>query len=372
MKNHRLGWFFICPASFKSIEERFNLIPKNRIKAYFRTVMNTFYLPLAIQISIAEIIIFMVGAIILGFALHFSISSRKSITVEAAQPDGISEAEEWKLKYYEELDIHEKRQEELRQQVEEAQINEQELENELMSMRAETRKLLQDQLSKPNEVPALDYLEQLKQAQSNFLDHNQRISRLLEQIDLLKEAEQKHLESLRENEQLNVQMRELRKALADKEAEIRQIRQQQTLSKEVQERLEKAYGEFNYLQEKIQKVETHLVQPQNRNFEFDELQQSYFKLTKDFDELKLKYLNMMEENQRLTRLLADAEDKLRESNFQRQQLMKKVGFLEELNNDLQQVAEHNKKLENQLRRIGEIESLLAKVSGQKADDSGSH
>jgi Tfp pilus assembly protein PilO len=76
---------------------------------------------------------------------------------------------------------------------------------------------------------------------------------------------------------------------------------------------------------------------------------------------------MMEENQRLTRLLADAEDKLREANFQRQQLMKKVNFLEELNNDLQQVAEHNKKLENQLRRISEIEALLARVSGQKPE-----
>lgn len=314
----------------------------------------------------------MVGAIILGFALHFSISSKKSIKVESSQPEGISEAEEWKLKYYEELDMHEKRQEELRKQVEEAQINEQDLENEMMALRAETRKLLQEQVNRPNEVPALDYLEQLKQAQNNFTDHNQRISRLLEQIDLLKEAEQKHLESLKVNESLNSQMRDLRKLLTEKEAEIRQIKQQQSLSKEVQERLEKAYGEFNYLQEKIQKVETHLVQPQNRNFEFDELQQSYFKLTKDFDELKLKYLTMMEENQRLTRLLADAEDKLRESNFQRQQLMKKVGFLEELNNDLQQVAEHNKKLENQLRRISEIESLLAKVSGQKADDSGSH
>ena len=134
------------------------------------------------------------------------------------------------------------------------------------------------------------------------------------------------------------------------------------------DRLDKAYGEFNYLQDKIQKVETHLVQPQNRNFEFDELQQSYFKLTKDFDEMKLKYLSMMEENQRLTRLLADAEDKLRESNFQRQQLMKKVSFLEELNNDLQQVTETNKKLENQLRRIGEIEAMLARVSGNRADD----
>ena len=155
----------------------------------------------------------------------------------------------------------------------------------------------------------------------------------------------------------------------DKESEMKQIKQQQALSVEVKERLDKAYGEFNLVQEKIQKVESYLVQPQNRNFEFDELQQSYFKLTKEFDEIKLRYLSVMEENQRLTRLLADTEDKLRESNFQRQQLLRKVSFLEELNNDLQQVSEHNKKLENQLLRIGEIETLLARLSGGKPGES---
>lgn len=334
--------------------------------------MNTLTILLALEISLAEIIIFQVGAIVLGFAIHFFISSKKNIKV-AQQPkeDSISEADEWRLKYYEELDLHEKRQEKLQQEIEEARKSEEELELELSEMRAETRRILLEQTTKTNEIPTLDYLEQLKEAQNNLFEHNHRISRLLEQIDLLKDAELKHLDTLRTNEQLNAQLRELRKALTEKEGEIKQIRQQQSLSKEMHDRLDKAYGEFNYLQEKIQKVETHIVQPHNRNFEFDELQQSYFKLTKDFDEMKLKYLSMMEENQRLTRLLADAEDKLREANFQRQQLMKKVGFLEELNNDLQQVAEHNKKLENQLRRISEIEAMLARVSG-KADDSQSH
>jgi len=335
--------------------------------------MNTHIIFLVLQISLAEIIIFQVGAIVLGFAIHFFITSKKNIKV-AEQPasDTISEADEWRLKYYEEVDLHEKRQEKMREEIEEARDNEKQLEDELSEMRAEARRLLQEQANKPAEIPTLEYLEQLRQAQNNLFEHNHRISRLLEQIDVLKDSEQKHLDVLKTNEALNSQLRELRKSLTDKEAEIRQIRQQQSLSKEMHDRLDKAYGEFNYLQERIQKVETHLVQPQNRNFEFDELQQSYFKLTKDFDEMKLKYLSMMEENQRLTRLLADAEDKLREANFQRQQLMKKVGFLDELNNDLQQVAEHNKKLENQLRRIGEIEAMLARVSGHKADDSQSH
>ena len=71
---------------------------------------------------------------------------------------------------------------------------------------------------------------------------------------------------------------------------------------------------------------------------------------------------MTTENQQLTLRLNEVEDKFREANFQRQQLQKRVGYLEELNNDLQVLADANKKLEHQLRRIGELESMLNVVS----------
>ncbi len=361
--------------------------------------MNTLSIILGIQISLLEIIIFQVGAAILGFAIHFFISSKKNIQIEKKPVEtGISDADQWRLKYYEELDLHEKRQEELRKKVQDAQDLEEQFEEELSEMRRETKRMIQEQeaeknrlkeefekqlqeikaqfeekekelQAKPAELPTLDYLDELKKTQTSLLDHNQRISRLLEQIDFLKDAEQKHMASTRLNEQLQAELRDIKRILNEKEAELKHAKQQQDLAKEMQDRLKQAYGEFSNLQEKIHKVETHIVQPQNRNFEYEELQQSYFKLSKEFDELKTKHLSMMEENQRLSRLLTDVEDKLREANFNRQQLAKKVNFLEELNGDLQQVAEHNKKLENQLRRIGEIEGLLAKISAMQGGES---
>jgi len=197
---------------------------------------------------------------VLGFAIHFFITSKKNIKL-AEQPESnkISEADEWRLKYYEEVDMHEKRQEKMRDEIEEARENEKQLEEELLEMRSEKRRLLQEQVNKPAEIPSLDYLEQLNQAQHNLFEHNHKISRLLEQIEVLKDTEQKHLDTLRTNETLNAQVRELRRTLTEKEAEIKQTRQQQSLSKEMHDRLYKAYGEFNYLQDKIQKVETHLV-----------------------------------------------------------------------------------------------------------------
>ncbi len=338
--------------------------------------MTTFAVILAIEITLTEVIIFQVGALLLGFAINYFWTSKKSlprIDSKPAHDTAINEADEWRLKYYEQIDMQQKLEEGYKTEVEDARENEEVLKEELRLMRMEKDKLLQELEDAPapaaQSIPSAEYLEQLKTAQENLLNHNQHINRLLEQISMLKESERKYSEMHRLNEELHSQQRELKKTLLEKEAEIKQMKQQQALSMEVKERLDKAYGEFNIVQEKIQKVESYLVQPQNRTFEFDELQQSYFKLTKEFDEIKLRYISVMEENTRLTRLLADTEDKLRESNFQRQQLLRKVSFLEELNNDLQQVTEHNKKLENQLLRIGEIESLLAKLSGHKPDSN---
>ena len=63
--------------------------------------------------------------------------------------------------------------------------------------------------------------------------------------------------------------------------------------------------------------------------------------------------------------LSKVEDKLSESNQQRQQLQKKVAYLEELNHDLHQMSEANKKLEGQIKRLGELESKLNIVAEER-------
>ena len=61
----------------------------------------------------------------------------------------------------------------------------------------------------------------------------------------------------------------------------------------------------------------------------------------------------------------ELEDKLREATFQKQQLQKRSAYLEELNTDLQVVSDANKKLEAQLRRVGELESMLNVVAEER-------
>jgi DNA repair exonuclease SbcCD ATPase subunit len=339
----------------------------------FRTVMKTFPLLLGFQLTVRmpEIIIFLLGALILGFTLHFFWNSRKSMRIDRTKADeGISENDNWKLKYYHDMDMQEKSQEQLRQRLDESRENEQIMAIELEELQKKVKTLKQAPLPvvEPTEEPgSFNYLSQLKSAQENLQQHNQHINRLLEQIQMLKESERKYMDLHRINESLNIQLNEIKKQLTGKDSEIQQIRQQQRLTEEISERMEKAYSEYNILQEKLQKLESQMSQPHSRSIDYDELHESYFKLTKDFDEVKTRQMALWDENQRLSRILSDTEDKLREANFQRQQLQKKTIFLEELNRDLQGMSEHNKKLESQLKRISEMEAMLSRTVPEKKD-----
>ncbi|HXB44290.1 MAG TPA: hypothetical protein VNV85_09555 [Puia sp.] len=339
--------------------------------------MNISLLILAFQLTVGlpEVIISLVVALILGFSIHFFWNSKKTIHIDQpAEPDSISENDNWKLKYYNDMDMQEKAQQQLRERLAETRENEQILGIEVEELRKEIAELEDRSMSQPALEPVLvkhstesaDYLSQLRSAQENLLEHNNKVNRLLEQIELLKESENKYADLLREKERLSGQLADLRKSLSEKENETNQLRQNQRISDEMGDRLNKAYSEFSVLQEKLQKLENNLAHPQ-KSADYEQLHASYFKLTKDFDEVRQKQIALWEENQRLSRILSDTEDKLREANFQRMQFQKKVSFLEELNNDLQQVSEHHKKLDSQLRRISEMEALLSKSSQPKAD-----
>jgi DNA repair exonuclease SbcCD ATPase subunit len=329
--------------------------------------MNSFVVIFGFQltVSIVEILIFQIGAIILGFSIHFFWTSSKTPPPSNAERpvlagSSLNPGNEWRLKYVEEVESRQKFEKQMRRDLEMTRDNESLLVIELEEAKKEIIRL--EELSRPPEESKdqqeKTYLDQLHVAHSNLHEHNQHVSRLLGQIDLLKESERRHLNTQKVNEELHATLHELRKNLFEKENELRMIRQQQHLTTEIQERLDKAYNDFNGLQENISKLKTYIAKPENRSFEYEDLQQSFFRLTSEFDALKLKQQSMLEENQRLSILLADADDKLREANFQRQQLYKKVTFLEEMNRDLQQLTEQNKKLDSQLKRVTDIGNMI--------------
>lgn len=333
-------------------------------------------------LSVFELIVLFVCAVIVGVTIHFFISSRRGLKMSSQDAEKMNRSiEDWKSKYFNDIDDRDKELAEMKEKLDEALENAREYRSEAEQMHRENRSLeaeLEIAMKQPPppepiiiQAPPVqvtekpDYISQLRIAQSSLMEHNDKINKLLEQIDVIKEKEEQQQIILEEKEELSNQINKLKMVLNDKEKEINNIRQKEQLTKEMNAILDNAYSEFNILQGKIQKLELQLNQSKLLNIEYEDLKETHYKMIRDFEDQKTKLQAFSSENQQLSMQIEEITDKLREANFQRQQLQKRVSYLEELNNDLHVVADANKKLESQLKKIGELESMLNVVSEER-------
>ena len=335
-----------------------------------------------LTLSVLEIILLLFGAIILGITIHFFIASNKSLKVTAGelQKNGLAQ-DEWKLRYFNDMELRDKEIAAIKHQLLEAEENANIYSTEAEEMHRQNRKLEAEvsnmkkllaeepppppaEKARPQEDRG-DYLEQLRQAQNSLMEHNQKINQLLGNIDVIKEKEEMQREVLRVNDELSAQINSMRLQLSEKEIEISNSRQKEHLTNEMKSMLDNTYTEFNILQSKIQKLESQLTSSRMMNLEYEDLKEAHSKMNRDFEEYKLRASTLTIENQQLQAQLLDTEDKLRDATFQKQQLQKRTAYLEELNTDLQVVSDANKKLEAQLRRVGELESMLNVVAEER-------
>lgn len=347
----------------------------------------------SLLLTVPEVILLLFGAIILGISIHFFITSRKSLRAETREleksSNGKNDKNEWKLRYLNDMELREKEIATLKTQLQESEENvniysieademrrmNTKLEAEIEGLEKEIKRLQNEpapvqQIIQASPIPSHNidsntYLEQLQQAQKGLLEQNQKINQLLGNINVIREKEELHREILRDNAELSAQINNMKVELSEKEKEIHAIRQKETLTKEMTSMLDSAYSEFSVLQSKIQKLESQLTASKMLNLEFEDLKEEHIRTKRELDEQKGRLNSLSSENQQLQSLLNDTEDKLREANFQRLQLQKRVTYLEELNNDFQVVSDANKKLEGQLKRIGELESMLNVVSEER-------
>jgi len=319
---------------------------------------------LNLSLSVFEISLLFFGAIIVGITIHFTITTlrgSKSRITDKEQANKIRD--EWKLRYFNDIEARDKELTALRERLEEAEENLNIYSIEAEEMRKENKKLQTEihiaaKIAPTHQSEKPDYLEQLRSAQISLKDHNEKIDQLLSNIDAFRETEERHREMLKTNEDLALQIAELRMKVAEKEKEITSIRKKEVLTKEMTSMLDNAYSEFNVLQGKMQKLEAQANSSKLLSLEYEDLKENHRKLSRDFEDQKVKLANLNSENLQTQTQLSETEEKLKEANFQRQQLQKRVSYLEQLNNDLQLVSDANKKLEVQLKRIGELESML--------------
>ena len=321
------------------------------------------------SLTLLEIIILMLGAIGLGITIHFFIVSKKSLRQLSPQHNKLDQKlEEWKLRYLNDMERKEIELQQMRKLVDELKDKQGSLDEENDNLRYKLESLKE---SKENEVPAVqsDYIRKLEETQQGLMEQNQKIADLLKGIDILKSNSGVGEDLRQANEELLVQLEEVQLKLEAKEQEIREIRQASQVSSEMNSMLDNAYREFNLLQEKIVKLEGQVSSSQRITLEYEDLREGSYKASRDLEEQRTRLNEMINENRELQMEISETSEKLREANFQRQQLQKRVAYLEELNQDLQSVADANRKLESQLKRIGELESLLQVMVEERTNKS---
>lgn len=329
-----------------------------------------------LSLSVIEIIVLMLGAITLGVTIHFFISSRRSMNEAVLNIQGNktnAELTEWKLRYFNDTEDRDKLIIELKQKLADAEEN-----AGIYSIEADEMRKLNKKLKAELEEGRMEktgsgnnfYTEQLLLAQKDLLAHNEKINQLLKQIALVKESEEQQRQIMKLNEELADKVSDLQQRLSEKEKEISNVRQKEHLTTEVSSIIDSTYTDFNLLKDKIQKLEEQLSNSRMIGLDFEDLKEEHYKLSTDLEDVRRKWNAAVAESQELKSILAETEDKLREANFQRQQLQKRVAYLEDLNSDMQTIAEVNKKLEGQIKRIGELESMLNLASEGREDLPG--
>lgn len=329
-----------------------------------------------LSLSVIEIIVLMLGAITLGVTIHFFISSRRSMNEAVLNIQGNktnAELTEWKLRYFNDTEDRDKLIIELKQKLADAEEN-----AGIYSIEADEMRKLNKKLKAELEEGRMEktgsgnnfYTEQLLLAQKDLLAHNEKINQLLKQIALVKESEEQQRQIMKLNEELADKVSDLQQRLSEKEKEISNVRQKEHLTTEVSSIIDSTYTDFNLLKDKIQKLEEQLSNSRMIGLDFEDLKEEHYKLSTDLEDVRRKWNAAVAELQELKSILAETEDKLREANFQRQQLQKRVAYLEDLNSDMQTIAEVNKKLEGQIKRIGELESMLNLASEGREDLPG--
>jgi chromosome segregation ATPase len=154
-------------------------------------------------------------------------------------------------------------------------------------------------------------------------------------------------------------------AIEEKDEEIKDLRQQASAGERMAAKIEEVYQEFDQLQTKMAVLEKQAGRANNLAIELEDMKFSYEQVHKELLRKQEKLEDIMDENQRMRQQKDELEDKLSEANLQRQQLQKKVMFLTDLNNDMQSISDTNKKLQTEMRRIGELESMLNMMAEER-------
>lgn len=293
---------------------------------------------LSVNLTLIEFIVLPIVATIFGIALYFFIKSRKTLkaTLDANKKyAGLTPKKEKNASYKRNKVV--------------------ELEEQFARMRNETVLKKAEPELPPKKVVKEDgnLIHDLK---STIAQQQKLLNTYLQKVEDLENEGREEL-----NRKINDLEREIHKlhlVIEKKDEEANDLQQQAAAAQKMAAKIEEVYQEFDQLQNKMTALEKQASRANNLAIELEDTRQSYEQVHKELLRKHEKMEGIMAENQSMRQAMNELEDKLADANLQRQQLQKKVQFLTDLNNDMQNISETNKKLQTELRRIGELESML--------------
>ncbi len=186
---------------------------------------------------------------------------------------------------------------------------------------------------------------------ATFQQQSKLLNNLLLQMELIKTE-------VPDTGELNAKVEELELLLEEKEEELQNLKKQTDITKKMMIRFEDVQKEFVLMQSKMAVLEKQVITANNLIIELENTKDELSQLKKEWTRKNEKLQHVLGENQGMHQQLCETEDKLQEANLQRQQLFKKVKVLEEMNADFQAISDAHQKMKTELRRIGELESML--------------
>lgn len=300
--------------------------------------------PLSINLTIIEIAVLFIGACILGITIRFFIRSQQSLkeAMEATNKNlGKAPMDHAGWAWSKAL--------------------------EGVQEGIKKMKLKNAQAEEPKEVlvkqKTLRKEESVDNLKETIMKQQRLLSGILKQVEEIEHEGNEEMEM--ENKHLQKEIESLEIQLDKKDAELDEIRHQASMAERMAAKVEDIYMEFEQLQSKMASLEIAANRANNLAIELEDTRQAYEQIHKDLQRKGDKLEEKFAENQRMQQELNTLEDKLAEANLQRTQLHKKIQFLQDLNADLQSVSDTNKKLQTELRRIAELESMLTMIAEER-------
>lgn len=301
---------------------------------------------ISINLTLIEFIVLPLAVIIFGVTVYFFIKSRETLqeTLRAAKRTTAIEPKKEKHSGSK-------------------QDRFLELKEQLSRMRTEPVTPTQERIELPLKKSTQKEEMAVQDLKNTIAQQQRMLDSYLQKVEELENEGREELNTRIED--LERKIDELSGVIEEKEEEIKDLKQEALAGQRMASKIEEVYQEFEQLQTKMAVLEKQASRANNLAIELEDAKFSYEQVHKELLRKQQKLEELMEENQRLRTQMDEVEDKLSEANLQRQQLQKKVLFLTDLNNDMQGIADTNKKLQTELRRIGELESMLNMMSEER-------